>query len=346
MEDAEVEHPTKKQKQEDRIVQRVFDRMKDLQENSGDSSKLKPEELTKFMRFMEFTRVIAASALLAATFGAGYEYLALAGVVDMSPARAVLMCACFFGSLFVWEIASIFNLRLKVRALVTIVGVIVVIGSAFGLDRWTISWRLAHPPDVTEIRAGLSNVTVSVQQLTSKLDKTTHWTADVPTIKEISPVPGYLKMKLTYHGLPVEQANRETRIEVAYYNKGSTYTHESTMRAGLFYVDFHGTRPPEHNPAIQTQARDALAKLDSGRYDIAPGEGVFNTYETGVLTGDMIDNMNLGTARIYLFGYTAWTNQQGSDHVNTCLWLQPSLWSKSYDPSLDVTKAEPTWHEC
>jgi hypothetical protein len=344
-------HQTRKEKQEDRIVQKVLELVKSqFTQPANPSSGLKPDELTRFMRFMESAKVIAASALLTAMSGAIYEYFALMGVADVSPARVVLLLGWFFGSLFVWEVVRMFPWKGKKSASVICAGIVLLAVGFVGLDHWTVLWKLRHPPDVAELRAGLQNITMSVQRLTDKSDTSAHVTRDQPQIKEIKSVAGYLKLVFGYPRLPVEQPNKAASINALYFNLGSTYVHDATMNADLFYVDFNGVQAPLHPYGLEAEVKGRLAKKGfTGTADIAPGDAIFNSFDTSVLTEKMVEDIRLGTARIYFAAHVEWTSV-GSvpDHVNTCLWLQPSAWSEPSraDVSIDPKKDEPVWHNC
>src|SRR5258708_32282005 len=93
-EELEAGHVTKKQKHEERIVQRVWSLMRDqLAEGGKSSSDIGPEELSQLMKFVTFVRFVAASALLAGAIGGGYEDRTLVGGAVMAPARVWLVPA-------------------------------------------------------------------------------------------------------------------------------------------------------------------------------------------------------------------------------------------------------------
>jgi hypothetical protein len=348
---ADEEPLTHKQKQENRIVERVIARLKDSLAPKSESGGVRPEELTKFVRFMESARILAASALLAAMLGAIYENLALMGVTDVSPARAVLICAWFFGVMFSWELLTLTPWSRKLKGWVLGASVIFFLLMFVGLDRWTIWWKTNHPPEIARFTEAVQGMQSSIQQFTKK---TSPLQIEQSVLKDILPVPGYLKMDFGYpHGLPLEQPNKGGELNVVFGNKGSTYTHDSTMKGALFYVDFHGVvPPPTHDEQMERGLKDQVAKIPSPAYgDIAPGAGIWSTYYTTVLSQDMYDAIEAGTARIYLIVYAEWTTNKIPDHVSVCSWLQPVSWSRadalpaSFDPT-DPIKGQPVWHAC
>jgi hypothetical protein len=348
-EEIDGERLTLKQKQENRIVERVIQQL----DQRGSHLAAAPtgpqgEELTKFTRFMESARIIAASAVLAAMIGAGYEYLTLAGVVDMSPARVVLFCFWFFGSLFVWEIASFLNVRLRHRVRATIIGAVVIAFLAFGLDKWTLWWRLHHPPEIARFTDAVLGMRGSIQQLGEKVSAP-H--VEQSVVKEIQAVPGYLKQDWGYAHLPLEKPDEATTVNVVFANKGSTYTHDSTMKGDIFYVDYNGLVPsPLHDEEMSRRLKEQVAKITFASFeDIAPGAALWSTYSTRVLTQNMYNALEAGTARIYFAAYAEWTTNKIPDHVNLCVWLQPVSWSRAaaFSPSTyDPSKADPVWHTC
>lgn len=316
-----------------------------------DKSGLKSEDLDRFVRFMESARTLAASATLAAMCGAIYEYLALMGVADVTPARAVLVCAWFFGSMFVWEMLTMPRWSKKARRWTMGLSVILLALVSIGSDRLTIRWQMQHPSEIIAMRDELRHLDISVQQLTTGTGSQ-RVTSSQPEIKEVTQLPGYLKLKFSYPRLPVEQANAPALLDAYYVNYGSTYVHGASVRGKLFYVDFKGVHAPQHAEDVETSIKDVLAKMEfPGRSDVAPGDAVWSSYETPlVLTEAMIQAMNLGTARIYFAALVEWTGVNGvADHVTTCKWLQPSAWSnepRGNLPKPDMSKLEPVWHEC
>src|SRR5450755_2616958 len=88
---------------------------------------LSREDVGRVLRVVTFLRFAAGTATLAATIGSVYEYLTLAGVVDMYPARVVLICAAFFGCLFVWEVVSALKCSNLARRWVIGVGLLTVV---------------------------------------------------------------------------------------------------------------------------------------------------------------------------------------------------------------------------
>jgi hypothetical protein len=349
MTDESGEEPlTHKQKQENRIVERVLARLRDSVIPQVESAGVRPEELTKFVRFMESARILAASALLAAMLGAIYEDLALMGVSDLSPARVVLACAWFFGVMFSWELLTLTSWSRKLKGWILGASAIFFLLAFVGLDRWTIWWKENHPLEIARFTEAVQGMQSSIQQLTQKASAPQ---IEQSVVKDILPVPGYLKMDFGYpHGLPLEQANKGTELNVVFGNKGSTYTHDSTMKGALFYVDFHGiVPPPTHDEQMERSLKDQIAKMSSpGSGDVAPGAGIWSTYYTTLLTQSMYEALEAGTARIYLAVYAEWTTNKIPDHVNVCAWLQPVSWSRAdaLPAAFDPTKGEPVWHGC
>jgi hypothetical protein len=276
------------------------------------------------------------------------------GVADVSPARGVLLGAWFFGALFVWEILALYRGDSKRRKRVLVITLICLwTGVVYGLERWTTRWKMLHPTEIAVMEMELHEVATSVHQLTaSKQTKEVQVTRNQPGITKISAVAGYLKIELNYPRLPVEQANKPASIDIGYSNPGSTYVHGASIKATVYYVDFHGIQaPPLSTKALMSPLKEAFAKTEpSAPSDVAPGDGIWNSYETSVLTEGMINAINMGTARIYLLAYAEWASVGGvSDHVNTCLWLQPAAWVTRLRPDLplpDVTKVVPNWHTC
>ena len=189
-ENPEAEHVTKRQKQEERIVQRLLHLLDgQLLEKGQSSPSVRPEELTKFMRFMDSAKLIAASALLAAMLGAVYEYLTLMGVADVSPARVVLLGAWFFGALFVWEILALYKGDSKRRKRALVITLICLwTGVVYGLERWTTRWKMLHPTEVAVMEMELHEVATSVHQLTaSKQTKEVQVTRNQPGLQRLVP---------------------------------------------------------------------------------------------------------------------------------------------------------------
>lgn len=348
--DQTPKHATVKEKREARIVEKVLALVKEHPpQASTPSSDTKSEHLTRFVGFMESLRTITASALLAAALAAIYEYLALLGITDTSPAKVVLIAAGFFGVLFLWECLSFLKWGLKKRLLA--IGPLIVICSLglFLLDRWARDWKLKHPPDIVEIQRGFHEIGASIDQLTAKTNSP-QVTTNHPQIKNITANPGYLKLVFTYPRLPVEQVNKPMYLNVNYYNLGETYVHRASMRAALFFVNFGETSPAPRLPEVDKNLSDALAKVDStARTDIAPGDAIWDSLNTPVLSQEMFDKMNAGTTRLYFVGEALWTNTKGLDHVKSCFWLQPATWRGSNRPDVlvpDETKVEPVWHLC
>jgi hypothetical protein len=340
-------HLTHKQKQESRIAERVIAQVKDSVMPKVEPVGIRPEELTKFVRFMESARLLAASALLAAMLGAVYEDLALMGVTDVSPARVVLVCAWFFGVMFSWEIVMLTPWSRSLKGWLLGASAIIFLFIFVGLDRWTVWWKIHHPTEIAQFTEEVHGMASSIQQLTQK---STPPRVQESVFKEIQAVPGYLKMDLGYpHGLPLEEPNKAAELNVVFANKGSSYTHDSTMKGQVFYVDFHGTVPPTtHDEQMERSLKEQVGRISSpGLEDVAPGAGIWSTYYTTVLTQDMYDALEAGTARIYLAAYAEWTTNKIPDHVNVCGWLQPVSWSRADSlSSFDPTKSKPIWHSC
>ncbi|HZW91531.1 MAG TPA: hypothetical protein VFF64_01020 [Candidatus Eremiobacteraceae bacterium] len=342
--------PTKKQKQEDKLAQRVFNRVKEqLIGEAENSSGLRPEELTKFVRFMESAKLIAAKALLAAVLAAIYEYFALMGVTDVSPARAVLFCAWLFAVLFVWELVTLRKWKIKIKgwAMAAVAGLLAV--CFIGLDHWTVQWKIHHPSDVAELSGKMERLSASIQRITQ--DKSApRVSTDQPKFKVIQAVPGYLKLELGYPlHLPLEKPDQPVSLDLYYYNGGSTYVHNAMMKAGIFYLDFHGAKAPLHDEEVQKTLKARVDALGHpGDDDIAPGDWIFNSYDTQKLTAEMIEKMELDTARVYLYTQASWTTSGVADHVDKCMWLQPSTWGKDRGPDkhYDPTTTKPVWHDC
>ncbi len=345
----DVEPLSHKQKQENRMVERVFVRVKELIAQNANPA-LKPEDFDKFVRFMESARVIAASAILAAMFGAIYEYLALMGVADLSPARVVLVCACFFAVMFAWEMTMLFKWSRKAKIWVMATLTLVFAGCFLGLDRWALRWQLQHPPEITKLAEEVHSMGGSIKQLTGTgaSEAAPRVTHDQPNIKEIQPVPGYLKVEFSYPHLPFEKVNDKSYVDVYFNNKGSTYVHDATMKGALYYVDFHGSRPPDSDPQLRKNLMDAMALIvPPVGTDIAPGDSIWNSYETQVLTQDVIDKIEAGTARLYWVSHAEWKTNGIPDHADMCDWLQPSTWGiRPGVNSGDPTKTPPVWHGC
>jgi hypothetical protein len=351
-EESGEEQLTHKQKQENRIVERAVKIVKDQLTVGVGSIGIGTEQLSKFMRFMESARLIAGSALAAAMLAAIYEYLALMGVADVSPARVVLIGAWIFGSLFLWEIVGALNWSKTKKAWTAGILAIIMAVGFIGLDLWALNWKIKHPPDTVELQSEVHNLVISVQQLSTNKTTKTHVTSDQPEIKAVTQIAGYLKLKFSYPRLPVEQANKAASLDALFFNRGSTYVHEASMKGQLYYVDFRGVKAPQHSPEAVEMIHNMLAKLDALKgSDIAPGDAIWSSYDTQtVLTEGMVQAMNLGTARVYFAAYVDWKSLGGvGDHVNTCKWLQPSSWlieQRQDLPRPDMTKTEPVWHEC
>lgn len=296
---------------------------------------------------MESTRIFAASAILAAMIGSIYEYLALMEITSVSPARVVLCCVGFFGVMFVWELLITFSYHSsgKKKILVLVISVLLLAAILFFGDRKAIAWKASHPSEVGEIHADTSDMKLTLHEVVQ--NQVSQMSKGQPLLKEIMPVPGYLKIRLAYRDMPPDQLGKPVSIDIGYYNVGSTYTHHSATVGILIYVDFNGAKPKTHDPDVKQKVVDAIAKLEiRGTEDVAPGDGLFNSYSTQPLTKDMLEKINLGTARIYYAGHAEWESVAGKDQVTSCIWLQPSAWAKSAIPSIDITKAQPAWHEC
>jgi hypothetical protein len=341
-EDSGEDHLTHKQKQENRIVERVMARLEKSQLEA--SANPESDEMGRFVQFMESTRVLAGSALLAAMLGAVYEYLALMGVADVSPARLVLLCAILFGSLFCWELAGILSFRKGRKALAIMGATLLLIVAAVSLDRWAVRWQKAHPPEFAAVANEVHGIHASMQQLAenSGPSQVTH---DAPEVKEIQPVPGYLKLDLRYDHLPLEKAGEKAIFNLYYFNRGSSYVHNATEKGSFYYMDFHGVRPPMSDPDIAKTLYGAFASMPSMRgQDIGPGDALWTTYQSNEITDDMYQAIQAGTARLYVVAHAEWETRGVPDHVDTCDWLQPSTWDKR--PNADPTKTRPVWHIC
>ena len=306
---------------------------------SGLASDEEPtqSELTKFVKFMESAKIIAASALLAATLAAIYEYLALMGVADVSPARIVLIGAWIFGSLFIWELSRIIEWYSKRKSLLVGIMAMVLAVALAGLDHWTIAWRLSHPPEIAQLTEAVQGIGSTIRELT---DKTITPHIEDNVVKEIQAVPGYLKLDFRNEHVPMEQVGSTASVDVVYANNGSTYVHDATMDAKLFYVDFKGVRAPTtQDEQMKKTLTNALEKdPPSGSEDVAPGAALWSSLHTpSVLTPDMFNDIQAGTARIYFVGKAQWKTQGVADSASACVWLQPSSWVK-------VDK--PVWHVC
>jgi hypothetical protein len=159
-EEPDAEHLTLKQKQENRIAEKVFGRVQKLLEEKAAPTGLKTEDLDKFVRFMESARVLAASAILAAMSGAIYEYLALMGVVDVSPARVVLVLAGFFGIMFIWETVTVLFRLSRTKKIWLLVASLLLSATFYSaLNRWAMRWKANHaqesPLTARELREAL-----------------------------------------------------------------------------------------------------------------------------------------------------------------------------------------------
>lgn len=342
------DHLSRHQKQENRIVERVIERIKELLPSADSSVSVKKEDLGKFVQFMESARILAASAILAALLGALYEYLALMGVADVSPARVVLIGAWFFSLMFSWELVSLWATAKKPKIIWSLLCSSVFAVSLLGLDHWAVNWRLKHPPEVEELRNQMQDVQATVHRLTPDKSSTQRVADNAVQIKEIKPTPGFLKMELYYPRLPIEQKNLQAVVHVYFKNYGSTYVHNAGMAAGLYYVDFKGQVPPLSIVQMRKGFIDTINKITiNGDDDVGPGDAVWNTLTTSVITDDMFGDLEAGTARIYLVAKGRWTVNQAPDQVTACLWLQPVSWDQiPGEKPIDPSKYQPVWHEC
>lgn len=303
-EELNVPELTHKQKQENRIAERVFLRVKELMAQHVDKSNLpRLDELDRFARFMESTRVLAASAVLAAMSGAIYAYLALMGVTALSPARVVLCCAWFFGLMFAWEITMQIGVR-RQKLVVMVLAAFVFAAIFIGLDRWTRSWQRNHPSETAELRVDVHENTAKVEELLTK-SVSSRVVPNEVAVKELQAVPGYLRRKMGYPQIPIVQPNKPAEFNVIYENPGSTYVHNAVADGAIFYVDFRVDNPPTHSAELKTQLTQLIAKrnllVKGDEDDIGPGEATWTTYETTeTLTPDMVAKIVAGTARIYL----------------------------------------------
>lgn len=311
------------------------------------SDRLSHEDVGRVLRVVNFLRFAAGSATLAATIGSVYEYLALAGVTDMHPARVVLICAAFFGCLFVWEVVSVPKWSSRVRRWSTAFGLLIIVTAAIVLDRWTVRWQRDHPPEMAEIRNEYHELTATVKPLIEK--SSTPRVTEGINVKELQAIPGYLKLDFRFPRRPVEQVGYPASLDVFYSNKGSTYAHDSTFNADLYYADFHGNRPTvQHDQQMEDTLKAKIAAMaPSGSSDVAPGDAIWASYDTSVITQKMFEDIQAGTARLYFAGRADWKSNRLADYIWTCVWLQPSTWggrpgARQPDPKKD----EPIWHKC
>jgi hypothetical protein len=154
-----------------------------------------------------------------------------------------------------------------------------------------------------------------------------------------------------YPRLPFVQENTSSVVNLFFINHGSTYVHDAKMVSSLFYLDFKGTRPPPHDPQITASLKDiinkAVASEPASGEDVAHGAGIWNTYQTSVLTKDMIKALEAGTARIYLASHAEWTTNKVADHFDACSWVQPLDWGNmSGVKNVDPKTTNPVWHSC
>lgn len=178
---------------------------------------------------MNFLRFAAGTATLAATIGSVYEYLTLAGVTDMHPAKVVLICAVFFGCLFVWEVASALTVGRRARTWGTVLGVLAVMAAGLVLDQWTTKWQRTHPPEMAEIRNEYHELTATVEPLIEKSSRPR--ISEGINAKELQAIPGYLKLDFRFPRRPIEQVGYPASLDVYYSNKGSTYAHDGTFKS-------------------------------------------------------------------------------------------------------------------
>ena len=340
------EHLTRKQKEENRLLERVVQKLlkQSLATREDGANGLETADLGRFVTFMESVKFIAGSALVAGMVGSIYEYLSLMGVSEVSPARVVLICAWFFGAIFIYQLVTSNKWRPRKRWLAGVSLAIALGIGLFVMDKITISWRIHHPSEISQVSESVHHLQEDFEILKLSSGKKTTVTQDQSGIKYISAVPGYLQITLGFTQLPLVQASEPVMLNVFFYNRGSTYVHHATMTGAFFLVDFSGRRP---TPAQEEQVKSRINAVENSvppqsDNDVAPGEAVWNTYTTAPIDSDTVMKIRLGTARLYLGTRASWTVGNTADHVDECAWLEPTDLAPGADPS----KARPLLHIC
>lgn len=103
-----------------------------------------------------------------------------------------------------------------------------------------------------------------------------------------------------------------------------------------------------HDQQMEDSLRAKVTALSPpGAADVAPGEAIWASYDTSILTQQMVEDIQAGTARMYFAGRADWKSNGALDYAWSCVWLQPSTWggrpgARQPDPKKD----EPIWHKC
>ena len=344
-EELEAGHVTKKQKHEERIVQRVWSLMRDqLAEGGKSSSDIGPEELSQLMKFVTFVRFVAASALLAGAIGGVYEYLTLVGVVDMSPARVVLIGAWLFFGLFVADILLFIAPQWKRKRKIQC-GIMMLVLSACSLlilDHWAIGWKQRHE---LEAAKPLVNIQQSVNDLPNRIAEEIRSkpgeqkvTTGPPEIKKIiSTVAGFLKMELETLTKPIFAAGQPIFMNVHFANRGNSYVHNASEFSDIVIVQVSNFKTV--NVEVKEYFEKKRANFARIQADVAPGEGIWTTLDTKPLTPDELDRLVTGKYTMFQLSHAEWTTNGKPDYLDRCLWLQAPL-------RADISEHELVWQRC
>jgi len=356
--DPNTDHLTHKQKQENRIVEKILALLVDrAPKESAPQNVLKSEDLDKFLKFMETARVIAASAILAAMFAAIYEYLALMGIADVSPARIVLLCAWLFGAMFAWEVVALFiksSKKAKIRWMV--LSIMVWAGVLFGLDKWAVRWQHDHPSEIAKLaqqeEAHRKNENAQLARIETNMKSvivTPQFnipTPAVPAPKADLVLDSFASAYTDSNNSPILFIwGKPAEFNFNYHNIGNGRA-DKIQTAGRIVFATSETEK-EVTDSFKTDLARELANSELrsqvGYSTLQPGGGIdsqmwFTIRSARNSVPDDVVKLADGSERLYLLTFISYDDPQGPHYVQRCELMQAL---RPNEP-----KQIPIWHFC
>jgi hypothetical protein len=340
---AEDDQLSQKQKQENRIVARVLEKI-------PQTTPITPEDVDNFTRFMEGMRLFAASAVLAVFLGSIYEYLALMGVSDVVPARVVLVCAMFFGVVFVYEITmALFRPSRRTIAVIVIASLIMGIVGFFGIAHYTERWVRLNPPPVekkldhlTEILTQQPKIYVPAAQAPNIV---------IPTPKSLGARVSVEQTRSAYettvNGVPTGQfvpyiVGKPLAYNIWEVNQGPEEALDFEGASQIYIENGNDEIIDNAQASTRRKFKEYLRGIKpSGKhaYTLPVGEksALWHTVMSNrVITDDDVRRLQGGPDGeiIFMYSFAKWRDSNGPRHLNFCQWLQ----QPSFAPEV--------WHVC
>ncbi|MGI8772410.1 MAG: hypothetical protein ACR2JE_13350 [Acidobacteriaceae bacterium] len=284
-----------------------------------------------------------ASGAFALFIAAVYEYLSLAGVFGMNPARAALIFAWAIGVLGVCASRPFQRRPGKGRVLIGALSGVVLAASLFGLDQWTVHWKKTHgledSPGIAKLQNSVNSLHNDIEMIPQKGSAIQSGTSPLSRANPkavIAGALGFLRMQIDFADNKLFQADKSINIRVANVNMGATMVHNAAASSNLYLVTVGDSSSLDD---------EVKRRFDEDKpqfvhpIDLGPLEDIWVTRKTKPLDSSLIQGILSGAVRLYIFNKTQWTAGGKLDSASTCVYMQAP-------ESASQSGIQAIWHIC